>query len=223
MNSQYTCLTCGAAIPLDDINVSGDIALCRKCGNTSAFSLVSGASGLVGSEGAGEPPRGVWVERDPMGGGVTITHKRVSPLALFFIPFTLLFGGGSFCAFYGTQLMSGTFVLSDTLAGIPFMIGAAILICVTLTVLFGKYAITLRRGEGTVFFGVGKLGRMRHFTYSRDAKISLRPSDIKRNNTPVDEIVVLNRGDTFGMCALLPDKPKRFIAGLLQREIARGT
>ena len=222
MSSLYTCLTCGATLSLNDINVAGDTALCRKCGNASAFSLISSISSLTDT-GMGKPPRGVRVERDPMGGGVTITHWHISLTALFFIPFTVLWSGIPLGSIYVPQLISGTFDRSRSLLGIPFLLGTVALVCVTLTVLFGKHVITLRRGEGTAFYGIGKLGRTRRFTYSRDAKIALRPADIGQGDTPTTEIAVLNQGTTFGMCASIPDTPKRFIAGWLQREIARGT
>ena len=222
MNGQYTCLTCGAAIPLDDINVASDIALCRKCGNASAFSLIYDASGLADA-GTGEPPRGVRVERDLMGGGVSIIYKRIDRSVFFLIPFTLIWSGVSIGGLYGTQLMNQSFDWKMSLFGIPFLIGTIFLVSSTLMGLFGKHTITLKRGEGTVFRGIGKLGRTRTFTYSRDARISLRPSIIRHNNGSCDEIEVASQGKTFGMCVAIPTDPQRFIAGLLQREIARGS
>ncbi|HQA38902.1 MAG TPA: hypothetical protein PLW27_08350 [Kiritimatiellia bacterium] len=120
MNTRYQCLACGAPIPLDDINVATDVALCRACGRTSAFSLLQAAVDTASS--MGEPPRGIRIERDFMGGGTTLTYKRM-----------------------------------------------------------------------------------------------------QRNNVPTEEIVVTGAGSTFALCATLPDEPKRFVAGWLQREIARGS
>ena len=44
MASEYKCPSCGAAISLDDVNVAKDIALCRACGRSTAFSVISGAA-----------------------------------------------------------------------------------------------------------------------------------------------------------------------------------
>jgi hypothetical protein len=221
MNNQYACLTCGAAIPLEDINVAGDVALCRKCGGTSAFSLISAAPGTA--DGTGEPPRGVRIERDFMGGGVTLTYKRISPVVFFLIPFTAVWSGGSLGGIYGSQILKQTFDWKMSLFGLPFLIGTVVLLGVVLMALFGKRQLTLQRGNGTVFHGIGKIGRTQRFTYSREARVSLRNSRIQRNDVPYDEIAVINQGSTFGLFATMPDKPKRFIAGWLQREIARGS
>ena len=216
MNAEYSCLACGTVIPLEDVNVASDVALCRKCGYASEFSLVCDISSLA-DEGTGEPPRGVRVERSLMGDGITIIHKRVSPLVLFFIPFTLVWSWVTLGSIYESHFRSGTLNLWQLTLEIPFLIANVVLVYLTVFGLFGKHVVTLRRDEGTIFRGIGKLGRMRRFTHSRDSRISLLQSAPQ-----VDEIVVLNKGGTFKMCAEIPDTPKRFIAGLIQREIARG-
>ena len=222
MSSQYNCPTCGSLIPLEDINVSNDIALCRKCGKTSPFSQINNVVELANAS-AGKPPRGVRIESDLMSGGVTITYKRISKSVLFLIPFTLFWSGISMGGIYGTQIVKKEFDLTMSLFGLPFLIGTIVLVCSILIGLFGKHAISLRRGEGTYFFGIGKLGRTRRFTYSRDARVSLQATNFTVNNQQSDAIVVEDRGNTFKMCAMIPDDPKPFIAGTLQREIARGS
>jgi hypothetical protein len=222
MSNVYTCLTCGAAIPLDDINVAADVALCRKCGNTSAFSLLHASAGLS-SAGTGDPPRGIRIERDFMGGGVTLTCKRISPIAFFLIPFTALWSGVSMFGIYGSQIMKRAFDWKMSLAGLPFLLGTVVLLSVILMALFGKRQITLRHGSGTVFHGVGRIGWTRRFTYSREARVAFRKTNIHHNKVPYEEIVVTGPGTAFGLCATVPDELKRFIAGWLQREIARGS
>ena len=212
MNGQYTCLTCGTAIPLDDINVAGDIALCRKCGNASAFSLVSGASGLADA-GAGEPPRGVRVERDPMGGGTTIIYKYCIDWRIFLlIPSLLIWIGFGLYVVCGSQLMARSFDWRMSLLGILIILTAASAVAAEF---FCKYVITLKHGECTVFYGIRKLGYTRRFTYSRETRVSLFPLTI--------HITAARHEKTFAMCTAMHDEPRRFIAGLLQREIARGS
>ncbi len=221
MNTRYLCLTCGAPIPLDDINVATDVALCRACGHTCAFSLLQAAVDTASN--MGEPPRGIHIERDYMGGGTTLTYKRVQPYVLFLIPFTLVWSGVSMSGIYGTQILKRAFDWKMSLFGLPFLFGTVVLLTLILLALFGKHQITLQHGNGRVFHGIGPLGRTRRFTYSRDVRISFRRSNIRHNNVTHEEIVVTGANSTFALCATLPDEPKRFIAGWLQREIARGS
>ena len=221
MNTRYQCLACGAPIPLDDINVATDVALCRACGRTSAFSLLQAAVDTASS--MGEPPRGIRIERDFMGGGTTLTYKRMQPFVWILIPFTLVWSGGSMGGIYGTQILKRAFDWKMSLFGLPFLFGTVVLLTVILLGLFGKRRITLQHGSGSVFHGIGRLGRTRRFTYSRDARVSFRKATMQRNTVPTEEIVVTGAGSTFALCATLPDEPKRFVAGWLQREIARGS
>jgi hypothetical protein len=88
MQPDYTCPQCGTQIPLDDINVAQDIALCRACGQTTSFAQLAGGAGL-GAIDLDAPPRHVTLRTDPLG-SVQIVYRRVSPVALFLVPFTLL-------------------------------------------------------------------------------------------------------------------------------------
>ena len=85
----YFCPKCGAEIPLSDINVSADLMLCKSCGETSSFAE---AVNEVGDESVlvKPPPKHLRIETDPMDPErrTTITYKKISPLALFFVPFT---------------------------------------------------------------------------------------------------------------------------------------
>jgi hypothetical protein len=80
---EATCPGCGHTIPLDDINVGKDLALCRACGKTWTFSLVNATKELknISPE---NPPKGVRVETD-YEGATKITYKRVSPATIFLV------------------------------------------------------------------------------------------------------------------------------------------
>ena len=101
---EYTCPQCASPIPLEDVNVATDIALCRRCGAVSSFAAlrdVPNAAAVLSKP----PPKGVKVERDTVRGGTVVTYRRVSivPL-LFLIPFTLIWSGGSMGGIYGSQI-----------------------------------------------------------------------------------------------------------------------
>ena len=108
----YFCPKCGAEVPLSDINVSSDLMLCKSCGETSSFAE---AVNEVGDESVlvKPPPKHLRIETDPMDPErrTTITYKKISPLALFFVPFTCVWAGFSMMGIYGSQIIKGVLEL----------------------------------------------------------------------------------------------------------------
>ena len=95
MPESYHCRSCGALIALADVNVAADLALCRTCGKTMAF------SGIAPIPGAGDvdlqrPPKGVRIEDSPIRGR-SIIYRKLSPVLIFLIPFCCSFGFGVLC------------------------------------------------------------------------------------------------------------------------------
>jgi hypothetical protein len=218
-DSEYLCPSCHAAIPLDDVNVAKDVALCRACGRSTAFSLISGAS-EVSLEALRDQPRSVKAERG-VNNELTIVYRRLSPALLFLVPFTAFWSGMSMCGIYGTQIWNGKFDLAKSLFGIPFLIGTIILVTVILFLLFGKWVITLDRGEGTVFTGVRRLGWTRRFSYNRDTAVSMTyATGVSTNGQRQPGILVRTDGQDFIFGALLATNAKQFIAALIAKEVA---
>lgn len=214
------CPICRSSIPLDDINVSTDIALCRACGNTSAFSLISGTA-EVSLEILSQPPRGVRIEREFLKPTV-ITYRRLSPALVFLIPFTALWSGLSMFGIYGGQIRKGEFDLSQSLFGLPFLFGTIVLLGVIAFLLFGKWKITLEKGAGRVFVGVGPVGWSRAFSYNRDSLVTLRTTDVRVNEIPQKGILVRSGNQDFVFGAMLKEEAKVFIAAAITREAKGG-
>ena len=151
----YFCPKCGAEVPLSDINVSADLMLCKSCGETSSFAeAVSETSDeriLLNP-----PPKHLRIETDPMDPErrTTITYKKVSLLALFFVPFTCFWAGGSMAGIYGSQIVKGAFDPKLSLFGLPFLIGSIVLVSACLFMLFGKRVLELKGGEAKYFAGL---------------------------------------------------------------------
>ena len=80
MQDQFICPHCRAAIGIDDVNPATDIALCRSCGKTR--------------EDLRTPPKWVRV-MSGYGGETVLRYRRISPILLFIIPFTLIWSGGT--------------------------------------------------------------------------------------------------------------------------------
>jgi hypothetical protein len=211
------CPDCRAEIPLDDINVAKDLALCRACGKTWPFSSLQSVAEVAGVD-LSLPPRGVRVETG-MDGSTVITYRRLSGALLFLVPFTALWSGGSMAGIYGTQIARRHFDWKMSLFGLPFLAGTVVLCSVITFMLFGKWKITVRRGEGTVFVGVGGIGRTRRFDCGPGTRASLEASSVRVNNQSQEAIVVSRAGEkllTFG-AALSSRDVKLFIAAAMNR------
>lgn len=83
------------------------------------------------------------------------------------------------------------------LLGTPFLVGTIVLLAVILFGLFGRWVITLENGIGTVFVGIGPIGRTRTFTYSRQSFITFKDSNLhlKENRDYSDPAIF---GHSFG-------------------------
>lgn len=220
MPTGYLCPLCRATIPPDDVNVATDIVLCRACGKTSAFSMITGATSIDPNI-LLQPPRGVRIEQDFSRGRV-ISYRRLNPALFFLIPFTAFWSGLSMWGIYGTQFVKGKFELGQSLFGIPFLVGTIVLLSVILFMLFGKWRITLRQGMGTVFIGVGSLGWNRSFTYDRNTRISLRMTNLRVNGVPQSAILIQTGEQDFVFGTLLKSEAKQFIAAAILREAKQG-
>src|ERR1700678_4022487 len=119
------CPACRSAIAVDDINVSTDLALCRACGKTFRFSEIAGEVSSSGPD-LNSPPPGAFFEQLPDGFRVGATTR--SWAAVFIVPFTCVWAGGSLSGIYGSQIVKGHFQLGPSLFGLPFLIGSCFLI-----------------------------------------------------------------------------------------------
>ena len=213
------CPGCRSPIPLEDINVAKDIALCRSCGKTWTFSAVRSAAEMdeVNLE---QPPRGVRVETD-QDGATTIRYHRISPVLIFLIPFTAAWSGLSMACIYGSQFKRGHFDLHQSLFGLPFLVGTVILCSVIMFLLLGRWEIKLRRDEGTVFVGVGPVGWRRRFACGPGVQVSLERSSLEVNHRQQEAIVVSQAGQkliSFG-APMQSREVKVFIAAAMSRAI----
>ena len=182
-----TCPKCRADIPLEDINVSTDIALCRRCDETHSFAELSQGEALVVD--AAHAPDGAWYESQ--GNEFEVGATSRSWMAVILVPFTVLWAGGSVQAIYGRQLAKGTFELVPSLFGIPFLLGSLVLVMATLMAVCGKVMVRRSGDQGSVFVGVGPCGWTRRFRWSeiRTARPSLTRWQRNDSHLPIIELV----------------------------------
>ena len=149
------CPSCRARIAPDDINVFTDIALCRSCGNTFRLSEIIGAVPSTSVD-LHSPPSGAWYT--PMTDGFVAGATTRTWMALFLVPFTCVWAGGSMAAIYGTQIMKGQFSLFPSLFGLPFLVGSIFLVSWCAMCVAGKVTVTRHSDQLTIFTGVGSIG-----------------------------------------------------------------
>ncbi|MCK5529403.1 MAG: hypothetical protein KAI74_06940 [Kiritimatiellae bacterium] len=219
MKKEYKCPTCRSTISVDDINVSSDIALCRSCGNSYAFSLIN-SSADISEDTLNSVPRGIKLKQS-FNGGVNIVYHRLSPAVFFLIPFTALWSGLSMTGIYGTQIKKGTFNLAESLFGLPFLIGTIVLLSIILFCLFGKVVVSLNQGVGSVFTGVGTLGWTRHFSYDKHTLVSLKRTNVRVNNVQQVGISITNDSSKLIFGTMLKKDAKEFIAASIMKATGR--
>ncbi len=217
--SEYVCPDCGAAIKVEDVNVSTDVALCRACGKSRPFSALESLSNIDTGCLDKAPPRGVSVLTPPEG-GLELRYRRLSPVLLFLIPFTLIWSGGSLGGIYIAPLLkTGRLDPNAALFGLPFLIGTFVMLSIIVYMIFGVWRIRLSGGEGSVFAGVGRLGWTRRFAYGPGTTLRVKASSVSVNDVRQDAIYVKTDGVETGFGALFKPDAREFIAASMLREI----
>jgi hypothetical protein len=171
------CPKCRTALPIEDVNVLTDVALCRRCEQTFAYSeLVEEQE--TGPVDLNRPPQGAWFKRTP--GGFEIGSTTRSAVAFFLVPFICLWSGGSLGGIYGSQIIKGKFVLGQSLFGIPFLLGTLVFGSIAVMAVCGKVVVRLDGKNGEVFTGVGPIGVRRRF--QKDDVTAVRRADARGGN-----------------------------------------
>jgi hypothetical protein len=217
----YQCPQCHGEISLADVNVAADVALCRKCGKATPFSLVSGVAELSPAQLDEPAPKGITV-RQAMVGGTEIVYRRMSFIVFFLIPFMLFWSGFSLSGIYGKQIQSGKFDLDHSLFGLPFLIGTLLLLWVIVFLLFGKWRVRLDRGRGEVFVGVGPVGWTRNFAYGPESVVSLELMATSKNNVPQKAISVKTGNAQIKFGTMIPENVKCYIGAMITKACAAG-
>jgi len=214
----YFCPACRSAISLEDVNIATDLALCRNCGTTTPFSVVADTSelSLVTQD---DVPKGVTVT-PALTGGTEITYRRISKIVFFLIPFMMIWSGFSLSGIYGRQIIRGQFDVSQSLFGLPFLLGTIMLLAVVLFLLFGRWRVRMNAGQGEVFAGVGPAGWTRSFRYDPQSRVSLELTNIQRNRVPQKAITVRTGNEEIRFGTGIQEDAKRFIAAAILKNLA---
>lgn len=173
----YNCPECGANVPLADMNVAADVALCRSCGARSRISELRESGDEVSDYKvlSGPAPKHVTVIRDmnDPSGKVELRYRRFNPVVLFLIPFTCVWSGMSIGGIYGSQIVKQAFDWKLSLFGIPFLIGTVVLVGVILNLLFARRRLFLEYRHGSYSSKVFGIGRTHYFDLNRETELSV--------------------------------------------------
>jgi len=230
---QITCPTCRAKIATDDINVSTDVALCRSCGNTFHISETLGGTSSIlaslvnsvvppsGPVDLNSPPSGAWYR--PEADGFTAGASTRSWSALFLVPFTCVWAGGSMFGIYGTQIIKGHFNLPMSLFGLPFLIGSCFLVSFCAMMTLGKVAVSVHGDRLAVFTGVGPFGITRTASLSEFKTIREDFGFGAMNNNRTSRVIRLEGSRSVAFGSMLSTERRYFLLAALRTALSGST
>ncbi len=194
------CPRCGKIIPVEDINVAKDVALCRSCNLVSALSSLVSAYALEPDVDLHQPPPGCWHRSTGFGTVVGATHRSLgTALSLLAVA---LFWNGIVSIFVLVAISSTLHLLhvpvpdwfpAPKMNGETMSVGMTIFIWIFLTPFItigmimiagfisaagGHTEVRVERGEVAVATGIGPIAWNRRFMAAdlKGIRIEERPS-----------------------------------------------
>jgi hypothetical protein len=155
------CPNCKQAVPANQVNVETDLAFCPACNEGFRISE-SIDQDAVSAEILRNPPKGAWFREET--DRIVVGGSTRSPVAFFLVPFMCVWSGGSLGGIYGTQIAKGHFNLTESLFGIPFLLGSILFWSLALMSIWGKAEVSIGRNS-FVFIGIGSVGWKRRFDW----------------------------------------------------------
>jgi len=209
------CPACHSTIPLEDINVSTDIALCRQCSKTYSFAELCEDQASLDVD-ISRPPRGAWFNHQGMDSVAGATTRAWG--ALFLVPFAAVWSGGSLGGLYGSQIIKGKFELLPSLFGIPFLLGSCLLVTLASMSACGKVVVRRSGDDGSIFQGVGPFGWTRRFRWSDIKAVRVGSKKWKQNGRN-DSFIELEATKPIRFGSLLSETRRDFIVAVLKRQM----
>lgn len=206
------CPQCNSTIATENINIQANIAKCTSCGNV--FRASEGIDTSDSKFNIAQPPNGAWYEQQP--NGVIFGATTRSAVAFFLIPFVCIWSGLSLSGLYGSQIANQEFSLFQSLFGLPFLIGTIFLVNTILMSIFGKVEINANREGGTIFTGIGPIGKKQKFLWREISSVNNGISKpwFQRND---QEAIVIEGASSYTFGTGLNEERRYYILNALKK------
>ena len=150
---EFHCPDCGLPIQAADLAPAQGVAVCRFCEKPFPLEACQAAVPFADRNivPVMTPPKGVDLVETMDGFRLTLSTR--SCIAIFLVPFTLVWAGGSLGGIYGTQIAKGEFNWMMSLFGLPFLVGSVALIGLTVMSVAGRTIVELAGGKFSIRTG----------------------------------------------------------------------
>ena len=150
---EFHCPDCGLPIQATDLAPAQGVAVCRFCEKPFPLEACQAAVPFADRNivPVMTPPKGVDLVETMDGFRLTLSTR--SCIAVFLVPFTLVWAGGSLGGIYGTQIAKGEFNWMMSLFGLPFLVGSVALIGLTVMSVAGRTIVELAGGKFSIRTG----------------------------------------------------------------------
>ena len=163
---EFHCPDCGLPIQAADLAPAQGVAVCRFCEKPFPMEACQAAVPFADRNivPVMTPPKGVDLVETMDGFRLTLSTR--SCIAIFLVPFTLVWAGGSLGGIYGTQIAKGEFNWMMSLFGLPFLVGSFFLIALTVMSVAGRTVVELAGGKFSIRTGALGVYRTRSAPWS---------------------------------------------------------
>ncbi|MGV3606490.1 MAG: hypothetical protein ACO1RA_08775 [Planctomycetaceae bacterium] len=215
---KLTCPECDNPIPMANINVEKDVAICPRCEEAYSISdLVDEGQGLEDFN-ITESPLGTWYQDSGIEWEIGASTRSWS--ALFLVPFTCVWAGGSLTGIFGAMINAGKVDPFGMLFAVPFVIGSIVLIVISCMTVAGKVVVTVSGNEGSIFTGIGPIGWRRKFDWSEVKLVEENNAEflgMQNQNGVVVSLIGKKRRDLGSM---LTTERREYVAQALRKKLS---
>ena len=211
------CPDCREEIPVEDFNVSTDVAFCRRCGKNHRYSELADFEVRAGFR-PDRPSRGMRVLPDD-GTGEGIVFRYYGGMLAFFCVFTVFWCGITgvlTVAFWNAKDVPWFAVLYM----IPFQLIGLGLLTGTLMMLFGHGELRFRDGALEMFSGIGRIGRRRRWMVADIRNVSVEQTRMQVNGRQVRGVAIVTAdGRRRFIGRSLDAEKQQFLVNLIRQKI----
>ena len=167
------CPICKSPLQTENLNIATDTGLCTEC--KSVFKVSELLDPIVTSDfDINQGPKGTWVRAEL--NELIVGGSTRSLMAFFLVPFMIIWTsfsvGGTLFAAFSEEEVNWFLVLFS----IPFLAGAVLFWSIAMMFIWGKVEVRLHKSGGTIFTGLGNIGRRKHFTWQEVDRVGINPT-----------------------------------------------